>query len=95
MDISQPPRYDLGFPCRNPVCREARHPYPACPHELLHQVFDPPLPPGTPRLSSMRARQHISKLEEEGRLEPVRPLDMRWLWLVPPLLVVFFLFLLF
>jgi hypothetical protein len=94
MDLSQPPRYDLGFPCRNPACREARHPHPECPHELLHRVFAPPPPAGMPPLSSLRARQHISKLEEEGRLEPVRAPDMRWIWLVPPIVVAFFLLML-
>ncbi|WP_280507278.1 hypothetical protein [Nocardia flavorosea] len=95
MDISQPPRYDLGFPCRNVACREARHPYPACPHELLHQVIDPPLPPGVTPPSALRAALHISKLEKEGRLEHVRAPDMRWIWLVPPIVVLLFLLMLF
>lgn len=91
MDLSQPLRYDRGFPCRNPACREAWHPHPSCPHELLHKVFFPPDPPGA---TSLPARQRISQLEKEGRLEPVQAPDMRWLWLVPPAVVVLFLLML-
>lgn len=87
MDLTRPPRYDLGFPCRNPQCRMAWHVSPYCPFPPL----PPPMPP-TP--AQVRAVDQLRRLEREGVLPRVQPLDTRWLWLVPPGLVVFLLLML-
>ncbi|MEV3961759.1 hypothetical protein AB0M34_12800 [Nocardia sp. NPDC050193] len=92
MDLTQSSRADWGFPCRNPLCREARHSHPSCPHELLHQVFSPPYPPS---VTTLRAAQQLRQLKEEGRLPRVEPLPVWWIWLIPPALVVLFLLMLF
>lgn len=92
MNFAQPGRYEVSFPCRNPWCLEVSHPHPSCPHELLHQVIAPPYPPS---VTAQRAAQQLRQLEQDGRLEPVQPLDLRWLWLVPPVVVIFFLLMLF
>ncbi|MEV6340970.1 hypothetical protein AB0M12_40400 [Nocardia vinacea] len=42
----------------------------------------------------MSTMRHLRELEKAGRLEIPQPLDLRWLWLVPPALIVFFLLML-
>ncbi|MGY2033119.1 hypothetical protein [Nocardia gipuzkoensis] len=66
-------RYDLGYPCNNPRCYAAVHATPMCPYRRP----EPPLPP-TP-----------SQIRNAPHLPYVKPLDMRWIWLVPPAVVIF------
>lgn len=91
MDLTQPPRYGPGFqfPCQNPECAMAWHVGPYCPYAR------PPAPsiPTTP--SELRSAQQIRRLERQGRLPHIEPLDMRWIWLIPPALVLLFLLMLF
>ena len=92
MDLTRPPRYDRGFPCTNATCTAAWHHSPDCPYPMLYPM---PRPPRVLTPAELRSVRHIHKLEGEGRLEPVRAPDMRWLWLVPPAVLIFFLLMLF
>lgn len=89
MDRTQPFRYGPGsYPCRNPRCRIAYHPIPICPYER-------PEPSRPSRSSGFAALRQIEQLEREGRLQPVNPLPVWWIWCIPPAIVVFLLLLLF
>lgn len=89
MDRTQPFRYDRGsYPCRNPRCRIAYHPIPICPYER-------PETSQPARSSRFTALRQIEQLEREGRLSPVEPIPMWWIWLIPPAVVAFLLLMLF
>jgi hypothetical protein len=67
-------------------CAMGWHDVPYCPYRRPEPR---PITPG-----QMRTMRHLRELERAGRLEMARPLDMRWLWLVPPAVVVLFLLML-
>ncbi|MFI2233765.1 hypothetical protein [Nocardia testacea] len=71
-------------------------------HELRHSGLThlgesgvPAAPSIPPTSRESRSAQPIRRLERQGRLPHIGPLDMRWIWLVPPALVVFLLLVLF
>jgi hypothetical protein len=81
MDRTNPLRYDLGYPCQNPWCHAAVHVSPTCPYPR-------PEPPRPPTSSGVHGAQYVVQRQREGRIPHVEPLDMRWLWLVPPAVVI-------
>jgi hypothetical protein len=89
MDRTQPFRFGPGsYPCQNPRCHIAYHPIPTCPYQLPE-----PSRPFASRVGDGRRR--IEQLEREGRLPPVEPIPMWWIWLIPPALVILLLLMLF
>jgi hypothetical protein len=48
-----------------------------------------PITPG-----QVRTIRHLRELERTGQFKMAQPLDMRWLWLVPPAMMILFLLML-
>ncbi|BDT96947.1 hypothetical protein IFM12275_69230 (plasmid) [Nocardia sputorum] len=59
-------------------------------HYVSYCPYRQPITP-----AELRAVQRLVELERAGVMELARPLDMRWLWLVPPAVVIFGLIVLF
>ena len=73
--------------CSNPECLSSWHYAPGCPYR--QPVLSAPI-----TASEMRTIRHLRHLERIGVLEPVHPISFRWVWAVPPLLVVLLLLML-
>lgn len=78
-------QYEYRYLCSH--CLIGWHYVPFCPYRQseLRQI--------TP--SERRAIRRLVELERAGVIELARPLDLRWLWLVPPAVVIFGLIVLF